>query len=249
MATYDAIPGTEIAVDEAVKSTTATKLRDNPLAVAQGDPTALAAGEGVAIDFDFGGGSQTAPITDEASKGKVLGPDGAGSVVWVSGKTLVERKEISAAVASVTFSGLDGDIDEVYQLIGRIMKAPAGVAQYSLRPNGVTANLAGATVTNGGAAVQAARVDMIVATGTNAGILVSLEALIHARETVQSTAMARMFQGKAVEGDPTASLLNSVTDFGGMWDGTGNMTSLVIFSSLALGIGVGSTFELFRLGQ
>lgn len=250
MATYDAIPGAEIAIDEAVKSSTTTKLRDNPLAVTQGDATALAAGEGVAIDNDFGGGSQTAIVTDETDDKLVCSPDGAGQAQWSPspGWTLVEKKEIAAAVATVSFTGLDGDTDEVYRLIARIRKTPAGNATYSLRPNGLTTNLAGSTVTNGAAAVTAALLNLVT-TGANAAIQVSTEIMIHAKETVQFLSQARMFQGKTIEGDPLGSALNAVVDMGGMWDGTGNMTSLDIDSTLASGIGVGSTFELFKLRQ
>ena len=249
MTAFDEITNAELAIDAAAKSSTASKFRDNPEAIMEGDPTAVSAGKGVAIDVDPGGGSQTAIITDVTDATKVLRPDGAGSVAWgdALGWTLIERKQISVAVATVDFTGLDGDTDEVYKLHGRIRKTPAGSSTFSLRPNGLTTDLAGAVVVNGAAAVTAALINFVT-TGANAAIEVSFEVLIHARETIEALSQARMFQGKAAEGDPLASAFRLI-DFGGMWDGVGNLVNLEIDSTLASGIGLGSTFELFKAAQ
>lgn len=80
--TYSAIPDSEVDPSKPILSTTGYKFRDNPIAICEGEAAALAAGKGVAIDKDFGAGSQTAIITDELDTTKVLKPDGAGSAVW-----------------------------------------------------------------------------------------------------------------------------------------------------------------------
>ena len=200
MSTYDAIPDSEIDIDKSVKSSTGKKFRDNPEAITQGDPTALAAGEGVAIDFDFGSGPQTAVITDETDQTKVLAPDGAGGVEWSSafkpGLIFIERKEVASAVQNVIFSGLDGDTDEVYKIIGRIIK-PFGVVTYRFRPNGVTTNQS-IGVTSNGSFSTTTPLDFLVAAITD-GNNISFECLIHARAAVQSQAMDRTFLGKAME--------------------------------------------------
>jgi hypothetical protein len=85
MATYDEIPDSELAVDAPVKSSTHEKLRDNPLAALEGDPTAKAENAGLFIEFDGGGGSQTGILTDETDTSKVLAPDGVGGAEWVGG--------------------------------------------------------------------------------------------------------------------------------------------------------------------
>ncbi len=245
MTTYADIPDTELDIDKPVKSSTAKQQRDNPLAIMEGDPTAVAAGKGVNIDFDEGAGSQTAIKTDEIDTQKILVPDGFGSVKWSServGMFLIERKQIAGAVQNVTFSGLDGDADEVYKLIGRIIK-PAGVAAYRFRPNGLTTNQSMGVTSNGTFALFGT-LDFLTAV-IAAGNIISFECLIHARETVEATGMDRQFIGKAME---SGSALQ-VNDFGGVWGGAGNITSLLVSSSIASGIGIGSTFELFKLVQ
>lgn len=247
MAVYDIIPNSEVDIDKPVKSSTAKKFRDNPLAVTQGDPTALAAGEGVAIDFDFGSGPQTAIITDETDTDKSLTPDGAGGAKWtagVSGMVLVERKEIVAAVTDVTFSGLDGDTDEVYKLIGRIVTT--GIAVYTVRPNNLTTNQAGRINENGGTATSA-DIRIILANALINAVM--FEMLIHAREVVQTVTIPRVFTGSALTIDGAPNAIPLLNQFGAMWDGGGNITSLVIHSSIASLIGIGSTFELFKLSQ
>ena len=79
MTTYAAIPDAEIDPNKPALSSTMVKMRDNPLAVVQGDPTAIAAGLGVYVDKS----GQMALLTDETDTDKVLTPDGAGSARWV----------------------------------------------------------------------------------------------------------------------------------------------------------------------
>lgn len=245
MTIYGNIPNAELAIDAAAKSSTWTKQRDNPLAIFEGDPTALAAGKGLAIEK----AGQTAVITDDNDQDKVLTPDGAGGAKWsagVSGMILVERKEIAAAVASVTFAGLDGDVDEVYKLIARINKAPAPAATFSLQPNGLATNQGISKVINGAAAVATGGLPLI--TTAAFATFVTFECLIHAREVVQAITMPRTFNGKVTEINTGLNTVPQMIDFGGMWDGAGNMVSLDIVGN-ANSIGIGSTFELFKLVQ
>ena len=251
MTAFDAIPDSEVNIDKPVKSSTAKKFRDNPESIMEGDATALAAGKGVFIEKDPGGGNQTAIITDETDTEKVFTPDGLGSGKWTSGligMILVERKEIAVAVASVSFSGLDGDTDEVYKLIGRINKAlPSSPVVFSFKPNGLATNQGISRVNNGAPVVTSAALPFIVSASFATHI--AFECLIHAREVVQAITMPRTFNGKVTEINTGANTVPQMIDFGGMWDGAGNMTSLDVAGSFALSIGVGSTFELFKLVQ
>lgn len=81
---YDPIANSEIDTDSPITANLMTRVRDNPLEVCRGAPTALADGEGVAIDYDFGAGAQFAIITDELDPGKTLVPDGVGGAEWGS---------------------------------------------------------------------------------------------------------------------------------------------------------------------
>ncbi len=245
MTAFDAIPNAEIDIDAPVKSSTASKLRDNPESIMEGDATALAAGKGVFVEKS----GQTALITDETDTKLVLRPGGAGSAAWGAalGWTLVERKEIAAAVTTVSFTGLDGNTDEVYKLIGRIVKPTIGISTYSFRPNGVVTNQSMGRVINGAAVAVAANLDFFVNTSDIESV--SFECLIHARDTVQSIAIPRSFIGKVMSYSKVGNIFKNVEDFGGAWDTTANMTSLDINSSVALKIGIGSTFELFKAAQ
>lgn len=249
MSVYADIPNAEVDIDKAVKSSTAKKFRDNPLAALEGDPTAKAAGVGLFIEKDPGAGLQTGILTDDNDVDKVLTPDGAGGAKWssgVSGMVLVERKEIAAAVTVVTFAGLDGDADEIYKLVARIN---AVSATYSLRPNGLVTNQAFRRNEN---AVSSSGVGMpIVQVGIGIEqLMFTLE--FHARDIVLATNMGRMVLGQAMSantagiGSPTVPILNQ---FGHLWTGAGNVTTLDVISSVANGIGIGSTLNLYKLTQ
>lgn len=66
--------------------------------------------------------------------------DNAGSGGSGTGWELVERKVIASDVGSITFSGLDGDVDEQYMLIAHEIAPVSGGANYTItmRPNGAT---------------------------------------------------------------------------------------------------------------
>ncbi len=252
MAAYSSIPNSEVDIDKPVKSSTGKKFRDNPLAVTQGDPTALLAGEGVAIDYDFGAGSQTSIITDETDSKKALAPDGAGGAFWsdsIAGWTLLERKEIAVATNLVTFAGLNGDVEEVYKIIGRIRKVVVGSTTLDLVPNGTLLFGASKIIENAVVFNIANRMRMLRQTSAVGGTFwLSFECLIHARLTVQAVLHARTFTGKAMETDGVNAPLQ-VADFAGNWNQAVNITSLDVLASLAGSIDVGSTFELFKLAQ
>lgn len=175
-----------------------------------------------------------------------LGPiiDMSGGGVGVPVLDLVENKDFAVAGTSYTFNNLDGDTDEVYLLVYRIIKNVVAFAQTSLRPNGITTNQqsydswfgsfsgTGNTTTlliqsNGTAAVG----------GVEAGHM-----WIHAK-----TGVSRSISGLRNlwdAGGPT----NLTSLIAGRWtDTTTNITSLEVVCDQANGIGAGSYLRLYKL--
>ena len=70
-----------------------------------------------------------------------LGGSGGGGIG--TGWELVEKKDITSDVTSITFSGLDGDTDEQYMFIMHETPLSSAGANYqiTMRPNGVTTQL------------------------------------------------------------------------------------------------------------
>jgi hypothetical protein len=81
---YSPISDSEIAVDKPLTASLVARMRDNPLAMLKGSPSARAAGLGVFVQKDIGAGNQNGIQTDNLDTTAVLRPDGAGGVVWSS---------------------------------------------------------------------------------------------------------------------------------------------------------------------
>jgi len=156
---------------------------------------------------------------------------------------LIETKRIAASVASVTFSGLNGNVDEQYVLAGRIKNGQAGASFVTLRPNGIVAAQSTEKVTGIAAAVAAANVaDLRVA-----------EPQSLFTSWFFSTIIAKTGQPRflfSTESQQRAAATASLFTFAGLWNDTvTNITSLSVFSSLALGLGAGSELTLYRLAR
>ncbi len=61
-------------------------------------------------------------------------PDGS---IW----DFIQTKNITVDANSVVFSGLDGDVDDVYKLVWTGVDYPGATTNWQLRPNGVTTGL------------------------------------------------------------------------------------------------------------
>lgn len=81
---YSPIFDTEIGVDKPLTASLVARMRDNPLAILKGSPSARAAGLGVFVQKDIGAGNQCGIQTDNMDTTAVLRPDGVGGVVWSS---------------------------------------------------------------------------------------------------------------------------------------------------------------------
>lgn len=78
MAVYDEITDGEIDAESPWTAAVTFKMRDNPLAIMEGDATARAEDKGIAIDYN----AQYAIFTDETDTDLVLKPDGVDGAEW-----------------------------------------------------------------------------------------------------------------------------------------------------------------------
>ena len=181
------------------------------------------------------------------------GSQGASSGVGGgAGLTLISSQVITgSAVTSVTFSGLDGDVDKNYYLRCFIRNVTAGSlpVYVNLKPNGSTSNHRNAYyVQNGstqssGVVGATAVIQILQGTAGVEGIsFVEIGARSGAKRTFKIDSTAK---------EPGAGALRSFRWMGNLLDSSTNITSLVIdtMSNNATSenaIGVGSEFYLYK---
>ena len=85
MTTYAVILDSEIDPESPMTTSLWFRTRDNPLAIFEGDATAIAASKALAIEYDSGSGTQTGIITDVTDQTLSLKPDGSGGAIWGPG--------------------------------------------------------------------------------------------------------------------------------------------------------------------
>ncbi len=253
MAVYADIPNAEVDIDTPAKSSTAKKFRDNPLAIMEGDPTALAAGKGVHIEK----AGQTAIITDDVDVDKVLTPDGLGGAQWssgVSGLVFVGRTEILANSNVINIPGIDPTKSAQYLLNFNLVINAA--SQIAILENGVSAGATGTHHAPGG--FTGASVEVILNTigrifpsfGFAAfDKLLSGTMLIHAREVTQGITHYRRYEGRYAANN--SMVLNAPMDadqIGSFWcsQRLAGVLASIGFSAAANGFRVGSSLTLYR---
>lgn len=165
------------------------------------------------------------------------------------GLVLVEKKIITSDVSSVTFSSLDGDTDEVYRIIGKILAPATGARDLELRPNGVTTAQIGVSHgarSNGVVDVDALTRLVLIKLYGNIAHEASFDAIFWARKTVNSVAQDRVFQS-TFQARNTGNRLVGVVS--GEWNEQAtNVTSLVVSTSSG-NILNGSTIALYKMRQ
>lgn len=167
-----------------------------------------------------------------------------------SGLILVEKQTITSAQTDVTFSGLDGDTDEVYLLIGRIVIPSAGSAPiFTWQPNGITTNQSCQWGYVGGILASGSASNLTLSDQSSPGSFTTFEVTIHAKKNPNSVAARRVYTGMFFA-RYSSDTISSPAFVGGQWAETStNITSLVIHSSVASKIGDGSTLALYRYAQ
>lgn len=160
---------------------------------------------------------------------------------------LVENHDFAGAATSYTFSGLDGDTDEVYVLAFRVKKAVAAAMNLEIQPNAATTNqvssgfFAGAGGTSG--VLNNATMRVTEDGDATSGNVSEGVVIINAKTGMVRTARCNWVVA-------TASPAVFSADFASVWNETAtNITSLVFIANQANGIGAGSYARLYRLNK
>lgn len=169
-----------------------------------------------------------------------------GTALWTSNFTPPVYSSYKGARTVYVLSGLNGDVDEEYELIARIVSGADSNA-IGLRPNNDTGNNYGYQVLNGNNTIAAALRDTSEAmvnldyySGATNSIIMS-KTIIHAK-----SGYVRTFITKTVENIVTTTVA-SITLIGNSWNNTAdNITSLVFLANQTNGIGVGSRIILLK---
>lgn len=154
---------------------------------------------------------------------------------------LIESVVLGDDTDTVTFSGLDGNLDGVYLLEGALKVGSGGAAVVNLRPNNLT--------TNQLLALQSW--DTVPATAATAGTALQIGAVDADGGSISGWLNAAAGLGHRL-GGATASSKNGSTlsafDAAFSWaDSTTKITSLVVKATVAASMGAGSRVSLYRL--
>jgi hypothetical protein len=165
--------------------------------------------------------------------------------LFYGGWQLVEEKVFTEAATSYTFSGLNGDVDEEYRVISRLVNGYDGSCVYRIHPN----NDSGSNY--GYQWVQGDNTTASALRGSTSGLslngLATLnyigfsDTIIYAKSGSTRTAIQKR------TANITGTTVTSISLWGESWNNTtDNITSLVMQASQANGIGIGSHFYLFK---
>ena len=171
--------------------------------------------------------------------GKAIPPASLGGS---SALVLIEAHEFVAPATGYTFSGLDGDVDAVYLIEYRIIKAVTAALNVDIRPNGATT------------AQQTRGVYAGTSTGTfNPSTLrIVFNGSVTADDVIAgqfwlAAATGAMRTGRANWTDTDGTNL-FLLDAAMLWnEGATNITSLEVLADTASGIEAGSYVRLYRL--
>ena len=170
--------------------------------------------------------------------------DGSMSVVYDSG-------ELTSAQTSITITGLDGDVDEQYQLIVFADSDSVAGNDYNVRPNNDT------STSNYG--LQGMRAQSTSATAyrstSSAGLMLNWAShdtgtklfgvmTINATSGKERTALAKTMY------DVTGTTVGELSPMASVWNNTtDNITSLTVLSLQSNGLGIGSRIILLKKAQ
>jgi len=180
--------------------------------------------------FVAGGPTEVAVAVELQNAALFQGPAG--------GKQHIKTYRIeNTTPTTVTFSDLDGDVDEIYVLEWDIITAAGTVA--TLQPNALATNQ-GSVRLAGGTETDYATLSILNTSAERASGSVQFRARTTRRRTYISTAM--------IASSPYAAANVTAQFYTGIWNETStNITSLVIDSTNALL--AGSEFRLYRLTE
>ncbi len=193
--------------------------------------------------------AQTFKTTQSVTAGFVKN-DASGNLLYGqagSAWDLIEKKDIVTPTGSITFSGLNGDVDEVYMLLFRNL-SPAGgssPAIVDLRPNAIANvgfttlyNMAGTGVTTIFTASTQLQIQRV---STSALTPVFGKFIFYAK-----TGQRRMLQGLSSESRAATNDFNGKYWTGRWQDETTNITSIELIANASDRISAGSSWQLYR---
>lgn len=170
-----------------------------------------------------------------------LAVEGDGGLVFV------KRVTQTSNATTLTLDGINGNEHGCYLLVGNVMVPASTATTYALRPNGLTTNLVGLFATN--EAAPAATTDWVFTASINEAAVsqVFFQAWIMAQPLVNGVASRRKVIVEAI-GDLGAAPDLERYHLRGRWTETStNLTSIVLASSAATSVRVGSELNLYRL--
>ncbi len=188
-------------------------------------------------------------VKNDGSGNFTFGEPGGGGGIG-TGWELVERKVIASDVGSITFSGLDGDVDEQYMLIAHEIAPVSGGANYTItmQPNGATTlqhSFIVSSPSSSGVRSPANFTDIRWRPVYFRAADVVVDSTIWITAKTGNIRVVRGYAGGAgVSVFPGGLGLEMTT---ARWTDTAtNITSLDIVASVADGIGAGSTYCLYK---
>lgn len=192
----------------------------------------------IALNGDFG------------TTGQVPTSSGGGAMTWTTpgggALTLIQKQTVTSTQTTITFSGLDGNTDEVYLLHFRIIGA-GSAATCALRPNGATTNLTIARVYNGGSDTGSA--EWVMTSNVQTSDTAWGDITIFAKDNPNSVATKRTMVGQVGQTTGGGSSAALIVNEAGIWNETStNITSFDITCGTS-NIGSGSTFALYKYAQ
>lgn len=169
---------------------------------------------------------------------------GAGQAIWEP----IESKVITVAGASITFTGLNGDVDEVYKLVYSFDFIPAGTLdRFRLAPNGIISAVTQFSLfyhwKNSGSNNPAAFSYPDMSFAAQAGAYLDGIVYFNAK-----TGQARTMIGESVAYRDDLARIIGNDSFAHWTDTTTNVTSLTVDTLLGgAGISVGSEWTLYKI--
>lgn len=195
--------------------------------------------------YSTGTGWARLPVGTAGQKLRVAHDTISGTCMTVA----YDSGELAAAATSITISGLDGDVDEEYELIVRAANGHADACAYSVRLNA-----------DDGADHYGYQALTAINTVAGASRNAADSALYPSIHGVVTTGSIQMFSGKifAKSGQPRTAIFKSANDIstttvtevnlnGCSWGNTAdNVTSLSVVASASDGLGIGSRVILLK---
>lgn len=161
------------------------------------------------------------------------------------GLVLIEKKIITADTNLVTFSGLNGEADEVYRIIARIVNTGAPTVEYTLEPNGIASSQISITSLISAASISSTGTGnlLLARDSTASSGVITFDATFWARKDVNGVGTRRhltsLWNAFRVEAGQVAGEWNETTT---------TVTSLDIVTTSSE-IRDGSTIALYKMRQ